>query len=148
MSAGITDTRPHGIRTESDGIPDVERSREKIERREVNPATHVAIPPAAFAVLAKHVQHRLTLTTPSSLRCVDCTHTIDLTARPSTARSTSTSSIPNLHDPDGCGSHPGERVGVCGPCRSELIAAQGPILPRAVGVPMPAGFRATVGGAG
>lgn len=98
-------------------------------------------------LLTAHVGHRCVLTTPTTLRCVDCSHLLDLSERPSTVRSTSTSTpiLPGLHDPNACPEHPGQRAGACGPCRAEHLEA-GPETcnTRPKGAPMPDDFRAQV----
>lgn len=98
-------------------------------------------------LLERHVGHRVLVVDGHTLRCVDCAHTLDLSERPSTVRSTSTStpSIPGLHDVDRCPEHPGQRAGACGPCRAEHLEA-GPETcnARPKGAPMPDDFRAQV----
>lgn len=78
--------------------------------------------------LATHVdsdrqRHRLTLLDARRLRCHDCARTVLLPAAAAVSGPTSTStSPPPLHSPERCETHPGQRRGACGPCRSEHIA--------------------------
>lgn len=79
-----------------------------------------------MSVLAKHIHapgrpHRLVALDAARIRCLDCAHTLDL--RPGAVPDTTSTSTspPPLHAPDRCHRHPGQRTGMCGPCRAEQL---------------------------
>jgi hypothetical protein len=120
--------------SESDIRTDSERREEKRreEKKDVAVTTHL---PPPLRELARHLQHRLYLTSLTTLRCVDCTHTVDL--RPLLRGLPATSSDP-------CPIHPGYSGVACGPCRSEQLAAETPLPVLPAGAPMPDDFRQQV----
>lgn len=153
--SSTTETRiPDGIQAESTRIPDVEIEREKRERRGSSPSAHQASGIRAESgttpsVIAAHIddptgtRHRGVWLDPDHWRCMDCSHTLDLSARPSRVRPTSTSQSPvGLHDPDACPQHPGQWAKHCAGCRADHLEA-GPETcnPQPKGSPMPAGVR-------
>lgn len=95
----------------------------------------MSTPDSLARVLAQHVHtsgqpHRMTIKETLALRCHDCARTIDLRALLIGAGSTSTSTStptgtapPPLRAADRCPDHPGQTAGLCGPCRSEQLAA-------------------------
>lgn len=75
-------------------------------------------------LLALHVGHRCVLTSPTALRCVDCSHVLPLEDRPAPARPPAgpTSPVVHIADPGRCPRHAGQLAAFCGPCRSERLA--------------------------
>jgi hypothetical protein len=82
------------------------------------------------SILAKHIHsnddpHKLTAINETTVRCWSCQHTLDLTPKPASVKSTSTSFAPlNINDKTACPEHSGQLAGSCGPCRSELIGSE------------------------
>lgn len=80
-----------------------------------------------MTILARHIHtptspHRLVALDDHRLRCLDCAHTLELPAVPS---STSTSKSHPPRDQQ-CPQHPGEWAHHCRCCRAETLAAHQP----------------------
>jgi hypothetical protein len=120
--------------------------------------TPLAVALSPLELLREHVGHRCTIQEPTpgkslTVKCVDCTRSVDLSAvfglRPGTAPATTTGApaepakpaklakrgLPRLDDPDACPDHPGHWHDTCGPCRSERIANPDPVPHRPTGAP-------------
>lgn len=92
----------------------------------VTKEVEVAVSTGGIPILTRHIGCRLHALDDRTLRCIDHDHTLDLSARPSTARSTSTSrTIPNVNDPNACPTHPGQWAASCSGCRADRIAGAG-----------------------
>ena len=73
-------------------------------------------------LLGKHSGHRAWIVNDHTIKCVDCSHTIDLSRSSATSTSGTSNGLPlGLSDVTACQFHIGERDGACGPCRSETI---------------------------
>ena len=72
--------------------------------------------------LARHVgQHRLTLTAPDKLRCLDCQQTIDLRPALTAVPGHTSTSRGHPHRDEACRLHGGEWPDMCGRCRSDRL---------------------------